>query len=436
MVYNMNNGQSALEYIHSLLLEKGVSRDLSRYLSWGILAVILVVVCILANMIIRKIIIRMMDKIVKMNNSVWGEILHDRKLFPRMANMVPGIIVYSFAPAFGGHSVSTILQMVSSTYILVIVALIIGVLLDTIDDIYRTYPVSLVRPIKGFLQVIKIVADIIIGIWIVANLMGESPLILLGGVGAVTAVISFVFKDSILGFIAGVQLTSNDMLRIGDWIEMPKYGADGEVIDVTLNTVKIQNFDKTIITVPAYVMVSDSFKNWRGMQEFGGRRIKRSVYIDVNSIRFCTPEMIEKFKNIEYLKDYIIEMENNINAYNQKHPGDANLLANGRHMSNIGTFRIYIQKFLENFPGLYKNTMQMVRQLPPGEYGLPIEIYAFTDDTDWDIYERIQADIFDHIFSVVGEFGLRIFQNPTGHDLRQVNSNNHNPESYSGQDIR
>jgi miniconductance mechanosensitive channel len=422
MVNNTYNGKSTLEYISELLLNKGLSEDLSKYLSWGILIAVLTAICILTDLIMKKIIIKIINKIVRKNNYIWGEIIYKRKLFPRMANMLPGIIVYSFAPVFGGYSFSQIMQLISSTYILIIATLIINIFLDIIDDIYRTYPISLVRPIKGFLQVIKIIVDIIIGIWIVANMMGKSPLMLLGGVGAITAVISFVFKDSILGFIAGIQLTSNDMLRIGDWIEMPKYGADGDVIDITLNTVKIQNFDKTIITVPAYAMVSDSFKNWRGMQEYGGRRIKRSIYIDVNSISFCTPDMIKRFKNIEYLKDYIIDKENKISVYNKNHPGNDDLLANGRHLSNIGTFRVYIQKFIEDFPGLNKDMMLMVRQLPSGEYGLPLEIYAFTNDTDWGIYEKVQSDVFDHIFSVIGEFGLRIFQNPTGHDLKQINT--------------
>jgi miniconductance mechanosensitive channel len=236
------------------------------------------------------------------------------------------------------------------------------------------------------------------------------------------AVFSFVFKDSILGFIAGIQLTSNDMLRIGDWIEMSKYGADGDVIDITLNTVKVQNFDKTIVSLPAYALVSDSFKNWRGMTEFGGRRIKRAIYIDMNSITFCTPEMIAKFKKINYLKDYIIEKEQELSRYNKRYNTDVDSFINGRHMTNIGTFRAYIECYLNNNPQLIKGMTQMVRQLPPGENGLPLEIYAFTDDTNWEIYETIQSDIFDHIFSVIDLFDLRIFQNPTGFDMKQINA--------------
>lgn len=211
--------------------------------------------------------------------------------------MVPGIIVYILAPTFSNASIQKAIQLSASTYVLVVAMFVISSILDSINDIYRTFPISKVRPIKGLLQVVKIAIFIIMGIVVVANLMDKDPIILLSSIGALTAVFSFVFKDSILGLVAGIQLTSNNMLQIGDWIEMPKYGADGDVIDVTLNTVKVQNFDKTIVTIPAYALVSDSFKNWRGMVEFGGRRIKRSIYIDVNSIDFCSPEMLERFKN-------------------------------------------------------------------------------------------------------------------------------------------
>lgn len=203
---------------------------------------------------------------------------------------------------------------------------------------------------------------------------------------------------------------------------MPKYDADGDVIDITLNTVKVQNFDKTIVSIPAYALVSDSFKNWRGMMEFGGRRIKRAIYIDVNSITFCTDEILEKFKKIEYLKDYIYDKEMEIKEYNQKYHDREGSLINGRHMTNIGTFRIYIEKYLQHNPHLNKNVTVMVRQLSPGEHGLPIEIYAFTNSTDWGVYEKVQADIFDHIFSVAEEFGLRFFQNPTGYDVKQIHT--------------
>jgi len=408
-----------MEYINKLLVNRGVNENISKFLSFGILTLIVILICLLVHFIIKKVIFKYMTRIVKRTKYEWDDLLLNSKLFDRVANFVPGIIVYNFAPAF--PDITVLIERCASVYILIVLALMINELLDAVNDIYRTYPISRVRPITGFLQVVKIVTFSILGIILIANLMNESPLILLSGIGAFAAVFSFVFKDTILGFIAGIQLTTNDMLRIGDWIEMEKYGADGDVIDIALNTIKVQNFDKTIVTIPAYAFVSDSFKNWRGMKEYGGRRMKRSLYIDVNSIGFCTPEMIEKFKKIHYLEDYITQKENEIREYNEVNEVNTELLVNGRHMTNIGTFRAYIINYIKNHPGLQEDATQIVRQLPPGEHGLPLEIYAFTNTTDWATYENIQSDIFDHIISVAGEFGLRLFQNPSGYDVRKIN---------------
>jgi miniconductance mechanosensitive channel len=404
--------------ISELLKEYGVSPAAADYLSYTLLSIAILLICIIANLIVKKVILKLLSKFIRKNRYRWDNILLEYKVFHRLANIIPGIILYIFAPMY--LDMQSILRRGTAVYILVMVTFVVNSLLDAIDRIYRNYPISKTRPIRGLLQVVKIIFYIITGIIAVGTLMNQNPLILLGGIGAVAAVFSFVFKDSILGFIAGIQLTSNDMLRIGDWIEMPKYGADGDVIDITLNTIKVQNFDKTIVSIPAYALVSDSFKNWRGMTEFGGRRIKRAIYIDVNSICFCTPQMIEKFKRIHYLRDYIIEKEKELGTYNKQLIEEENLLINGKHMTNIGTFRAYIQSYLNRHAQLQKGMTQLVRQLPPGENGLPLEIYAFTDSTDWEVYEAIQADIFDHILSVVDEFGLRIFQSPTGYDMKQI----------------
>lgn len=409
-----------MNYIYDLLIANNIEVNVAGYLSVGILIFIIILVCIIADIIMKKVIIKLMSRIITRNNYRRTDILLRRKVFHRLALIIPPVIVFLMAPSFG--NVSSGIRLAASSYFMIVIVLVINALLDAINDIYRTYSISKVRPIKGLLSVVKIVVYIIIGIILIANLMGQSPLILLSGIGALAAVFSFVFKDSILGFIAGIQLTSNDMLRIGDWIEMTKYGADGDVIDVTLNTVKVQNFDKTIVTIPAYALVSDSFKNWRGMTEFGGRRIKRSIFIDVNSIGFCTPEMIERFKKIHYIRDYIVATENEILQYNTENNADIDVIINGKHMTNIGTFRAYIEYYLKNLPSLHKGMVPMVRQLQPVENGLPLEIYAFTKDINWGNYERIQADIFDHIISVAGEFGLRIFQNPTGYDVKQINT--------------
>lgn len=407
-----------MDYIQKLLQQYGIKGDPSTYLTYAIMVLILFFICLITNIILSKLVLKIITKIISNNKHQWDDILLKRKVFHRMFLIVPAIIIYIAAPVFG--QTQEIIRRSATTYILIILVLVISSILDSINDIYRIHPISNVRPIKGLLQVVKIIMYVIIGIVVIANLMGEKPLILLSGIGALAAVFSFVFKDSILGFIAGIQLTSNDMLRIGDWIEMPKYGADGDVIDITLNTVKVQNFDKTIVTIPAYALVSDSFKNWRGMTEAGGRRIKRSIYIDMNSIRFCSPDMLNRYKEVGYLRDYILEKEDEIASYNNEKAYEGSNPVNGRHLTNIGTFRAYISYYLKNHPDINHGMTQMVRQLPPGENGLPLEIYAFTKKTDWEYYEGVQSDIFDHILSIIGEFDLKLFQNPSGHDFNTL----------------
>lgn len=407
-----------MEYIDRLLRSYGIQGEASIFLTYAIMVLILFLICFITNIILSKFVLKLITKIISNNKHQWDEVLLKRKVIQRILMIVPAIIIYITAPVFG--QAQEIIRRSATTYILIILVLVISSILDTINDIYRTHPISNVRPIKGLLQVVKIIMFILIGIIIIANLMGEKPLILLSGISALAAVFSFVFKDSILGFIAGIQLTSNDMLRIGDYIEMNKYGVDGDVVDITLNTVKVQNFDKSIVTIPAYALVSDSFKNWRGMKEAGGRRIKRSIYIDMNSISFCSPEMLNKYKEIKYLKNYIIQKESEIASYNQERVNDVSNQINGRRLTNIGTFRAYITYYLKNHPEINQNMSLMVRQLPPGENGLPLEIYAFTKSTEWGYYEEVQSDIFDHILSIIGEFDLRLFQNPSGHDIKEV----------------
>lgn len=300
---------------------------------------------------------------------------------------------------------------------IIVTITVFNALLDAIDAIYRTYEVSKIRPIRGYIQVAKIILYIIAAIVVISNLMGQNPLILLSGLGALSAVLMLVFKDSILGLVAGVQLSSNDMVRVGDWIEMPKYNADGNVIDITLNTVKVMNFDKTITMIPSYALISDSFKNWRGMEASGGRRMKRSVCIDTSSICFCTKEMIEEFRKVHYLSDYIMTRLDEINSYNIEHHINMESKVNGRQLTNIGVFREYVQEYLRNHPKIHKDMTLIVRQLEAGDSGLPLEIYAFSNETTWGVYESVQSDIFDHIFAVIPLFGLRVFQNPTGQDI-------------------
>ena len=323
-----------MEFFKNLLIQYGIGENIASYFSYGIIILIIICLCIIAFLITKKVILRLILHFIENNSVEWDRVLVERKVFNKLTYIVPAIIVYLFAPVFKGYEDT--IEKIVSTYILIIIVQVISALLDCVDDVYNTFPISKTRPIKGLLQVVKIAAYIITAIIIIANLIGESPIILLSGIGALAAVFSFVFRDSILGLVAGIQLTANDMLRIGDWIELPKYGVDGSVQEISLVTVRVKNFDNTIVSIPAYTLVSDSFKNWRAMQDSGGRRIKRSINIDTSSIRFCSDEMIEKLKKVEYIRDYIIEKEKEIEEYNKSHDLES---CYGRRLTNIGVFR-------------------------------------------------------------------------------------------------
>jgi len=403
----------------------GVDENTARYLSTGILVIFIALISISANFITKKVVLRVLSHLINNNKFTWDTVMLERKVFHRLSHIVPAIIICSFASAFSEQMI-IIIQRFSLAYIVVVGISVVDALLNSVDDIYRNYELSRNKPIKGYLQVTKIFVYIIGGIVIVATIIGQSPLLLLSGIGALTAVILLVFKDSLLGLVAGIQLSSNDMIRLGDWIEMPKYGANGDVIDISLNTVKVENSDKTITTIPTYALVSDSFKNWRGMTESGGRRIDRSVYIDITSITFCTDEMLEDFEKIDCIADCIRNKRLDITHYNLEN----NISFNSSRLTNIGIFRAYIQSYLKNHPKIHKEMIQVVRQLPPGEYGLPLNIYVFTNDTEWANYEDIQSEIFDHLLAVVPQFGLRVFQKPTGYDIRRsVNDQKYHPFS-------
>ena len=297
---------------------------------------------------------------------------------------------------------------------------ILDAVLLAVREIYYKSDVSEQRPIRGYLDGIKIVAYVMAGIFIVSVLTGKSPWGILSILGGFTVVLMLVFKDTILGFVASIQLSGHDMVRVGDWIEMPKYGADGDVIDVTIHTVKVRNWDKTITTIPTYSLVSDAFKNWRGMSESGGRRIKRAIHIDLSSIKFCNDEMLERFRKFDLIKNYIAEKQEEISRYNKEHTLNPEQLINGRRQTNIGVFRAYIIAYLKNHPKIHQGMTFLVRHLEPTQYGLPIQIYVFSNDQVWANYEAIQADIFDHLLAAVPEFELQVFQNPSGYDFSRL----------------
>ncbi len=412
----MNMGLSIYKIIENWFLTQGIGESGAYYLSILLLAVAVLLIAFLANFIAKRILLSVVHMFVRKSQTKWDDVFAERKVFDRLSHIAPALVIYYMADIFPAGQ-ETIERLVI-VYIILVGVLVYDSFLNAVVDIYRTYEISKQKPIKGYIQVIKIVTYIFVIIFVISTLMNRSPLILLSGLGAMTAVLMLIFKDSILGLVAGVQLSINDMVRIGDWIEMPNFGADGDVVDITLNTVMVQNWDKTISTIPAYALISNSFKNWRGMSESGGRRIKRSLNIDMNSIKFCTEEIIERFKNIQYITDYIEKKKDELAEYNKEYNIDGSTLANGRHMTNVGTFRAYIQAYLKNHPKIHKEMTFLIRQLKPTETGLPIEIYVFSNDQDWVNYEAIQADIFDHLLAVAPEFELRLFQNPSGYDFK------------------
>jgi len=407
-----------IELIKGWLIYYGLNETLSLYLSYILGFIIIILISLIVDLIVKNIFLKTLRSYIRKTKNKWDDALLDNNFFDRLARIAPIAVIHVFAPVFPNYQ--TWIERLAFSYIVFIILLALDRFLDSISSIYKTYSVSKIRPIKGYLQVIKIIIYIIGIIIIISVLINRSPWILLSGIGAATAVFILIFQNSILGLVASIQLTSNDMLQIGDWIQMPKYEADGNVVDISLHTIKVQNFDKTITTIPTHVLISDSFKNWRGMQESGARRIKRSIYIDMTSIKFCTEEMIDRFKKIEYIREYLENKSEEIYNHNSIHNINDSNVVNGRHLTNIGTFRAYIDTYLKNHPKVHKDMTQMVRQLQSTENGLPIEIYIFTNDIAWVNYEAIQSDIFDHILAIIPEFDLRIYQSPTGHDLRSV----------------
>jgi len=286
---------------------------------------------------------------------------------------------------------------------------------------YKIYSFSSIAdevPVKGIVQVIKIAVFFLTGLFVVATILQQQIAVLLSGLGALSAVLMLIFKDSVLGFVAGLQLIANRMISKGDWIEMPKYGADGDVVDIALTTVKVQNWDKTITTIPTYALISESFKNWRGMKESGGRRIKRTINLDLSSIKFCDQQMLDQFSKIQYIAAYIQQKQEEVDQYNLANGVDSVSLVNGRRLTNVGTFRSYAEAYLRNHPDIHQGMTFLVRHRQPTEHGLPIELYVFSSDQVWANYESIQADIFDHLLAVIPEFNLRVFQAPSGGDFR------------------
>lgn len=417
-----------LENFEIWLQNIGLGIEMAQFTKVAASVLAIVLLSVIANFIAKRIIVVGLTQISKRTKSVWDDYLVHRKVFHKLSHLAPalviqftiGIALYDYNP-----DLTRLIEKFTYVYIVVAWVFVFLSLFDALHDMYLTLDMSKSRPIKGYIQLLKIVIYIIGGIIVISILLNKNPINLLLGMGASAAILMLVFKDTILGLVASVQVSANNMVKIGDWIEMPSRGADGNVLEITLNTVKVQNWDRTISTIPTYALVSESFTNWKGMEEGpDGRRIKRSIFVDMRSVKFCSPELLEKLKKIHYVKDYIEQRSKEIEEYNQKMGFDTSMPVNGRRMTNLGVFRKYLEAYLTNHPSVNSNAIQMVRQRQPTDHGIPLEVYCFSAEKAWVVYEGVQSDIFDHILAVVPEFELRIFQSPSGEDFQKLTSQN------------
>ena len=379
---------------------------------------ILAVLSLVAFWITEKIIIKLLTKMLQKTSTQMDDILIKHNVFKRLTYVVPALIFYNFAYAVPQFTI--MIQRASLTLMAISGLMVINSFLNALNDIYKKTKYHERLDINSYLQITKLIINILGSVVIVGIIINKDTTLLLSGLGAMTAVVMLIFKDTILSLVASVQISSNDLFKVGDWVEAPQFGADGDVVDIGLHTVKIQNWDKTISVIPTHKLIDSTFKNWRGMSESGGRRIKRSLFIDINSISLCSPETLEKYKKFELISEYIDRKQKEVSEHNQANNIDTSELINGRRLTNIGTFRAYIEAYLKNNSLIHKEMTFLVRQLDPTEKGLPMQIYVFSNDIDWVRYEGIQSSIFDHLLAVVPEFGLRIFQNPTGKDFGTI----------------
>lgn len=400
-------------------------------ISVGIALGLILIIAVITHMALHKGLRVFLERTAQKSQKKWQTVIHEGPLFKRFAFAIQAVLIQIQADLWlSPETLSlSIITLITKLWIILFSLLTLYALLDALLDISRMYRSIRELPLRGIFQSIKLITAILAIVFGISTIIGKSPVILFSGLGAMTAVLMLVFKDPIMGLVGGIQLSANRMLSVGDWLEMPKYGADGDVIDVTLTSVKVQNWDKTITTIPTYALISDSFKNWRGMQESGGRRIKRSIRIDMTSVHFLSEAQIQSLRNVALLTDYIDARLDEITHHNADQ--DLTCPVNGRRLTNLGTFRAYLTRYLQTHPGINSHMTLMARQLEPDSNGLPIQIYAFANTTAWVEYEGIQSDIFDHVLAVVPQFGLRLHQTPTGHDIRAAVSSLETANAFS-----
>ena len=405
-----------------LLISSGLSQYWSNFIAILTLVVSVIVIAYLIDRVARYTLFTVFIRLVKKSKTDWDDLLVEHKVFYAFAHLVPVMFIFYVIPELLDQDLIWVdyLERLSKTIFIIVFLTLFFRILNVIKTIIGRVESFKDKPLDSFFQLAKIIISFILTLVILSILAKTKITFFFGAFGAMTAVVVLVFKDTLLGFIGSIQLSANDMIRVGDWISMEKFGADGDVIEINLTTVKVKNWDKTITTVPTYSLISDSFKNWRGMQETGSRRIARSIFVNQSTVKFADQELIEKFKNIHLLKQYIVKKEKEVSDYNQRQKEDTSLVSNGRKITNIGTFRAYLVEYLNNHPKINKDLTILVRQLDPTTSGIPIQIYAFSTDIEWVNYEGIQSDIFDHVLAVIPQFELELFQSPSGTDFKNV----------------
>jgi miniconductance mechanosensitive channel len=405
-----------------LITNLGILPEWAVYFRLLLFIICLFALSSIAFVITKRVLVPYLYKAFRKTSFTWDDLFADTRAFDNLAHIVPAVFVLLMAPAIFEdfkHVLPLVLKL-SESYLIIVSMTVFFSILKVCEYGLARHPAFSHKPLTSYFQLIKILLYIVTIILVLSVLLGKSPIYFLSAFGAMTAILLLVFKDTILGLVASVQMSANDMVRVGDWVEMPKYNADGNVVDINLSTVKVQNWDKTITTIPTYSFITDSFKNWRGMQESGGRRIKRAVYIDAYSVKLVDPEMRERLKKYHLITEYIESRQREIEEYNLKNNIDTSVLINGRRMTNLGVFRKYIESYLKKHPKIRQDMTIMVRQLATENKGIPLEIYCFTNTTAWLDYESIQSDIFDHLYSTASFFDIQIFQEPGGKDFAGV----------------
>ncbi len=411
--------------LYDFLINQGLSDFWASFTRSVVLIFLLFFLASMLHLLGRGVFLRIVNQLTKKSKTNYDDIFLENRVFRKLSYLFPALAIYAFDDVVLAHLGTLQAFVIGGTniYVIAITATIINAILKSMQQVLESKNAFKDKPLNSYRQVVTIFNYGVATILVVSIIIDKSPMYLFSALGALTAVLILVFRDSILGFVASIQLASNDMVRVGDWVSVESYGADGDVLEINLNTVKVKNFDNTVTTVPTYAFISNSFKNWRAMQESGGRRIKRKVFVAVNSIKVCDNQLIDKMKQVDYLEQYITSKVEEIAEHNNTAVKNASVAVNGRRLTNVGLFRAYIQQYLKKHPQVNTNLTCMVRQLEPTPNGLPLEVYCFSADKNWVNYEGIQADIFDHILAVAGYFDIELFQNPSGSDFKGLIAN-------------